>query len=462
MRYIIVFDVEGEKEMNSELSKRELFETVPVKKAVATLAVPTIISQIVTIIYNLADTFFVGQLNNPYMVAAVTVVSPWFNLLTALGNLFGIGGSSLISRLLGAKRDNEVKYVSSLSIYSGIIITFIFSLLSLLFQGPLLIVLGASSNNIQYAQSYLFWTVILGGIPTTLAMTMAHLLRGEGKAKFASIGMMLGEILNIILDPLFIFGLGLGFLGAAIATATSNLVSTLFFIYIFYRVKKQTTMSLNISYFNTSYLKPVLSVGIASALTTLLANVSNMVIISLASGYGDIPVAAYGIVKRIDMFPLNISFGLCQGIMPLVGYNYASKNYQRMKEISSFSWKVSLSIAFFFLICFTSLASFILPAFIEDPQTSQLGAEFLRIACLAVPFTAINALIIYTLQAMGKGVESAILTVCRQGLLNIPILFIMNHFVGLYGMIWVQLVIELIVLPIVIIMYRRVLKQIKV
>ena len=138
MRYIIVFDVEGEKEMNSELSKRELFETVPVKKAVATLAVPTIISQIVTIIYNLADTFFVGQLNNPYMVAAVTVVSPWFNLLTALGNLFGIGGSSLISRLL-----------------------------------------GASSNNIQYAQSYLFWTVILGGIPTTLSMTMAHLLRGE-------------------------------------------------------------------------------------------------------------------------------------------------------------------------------------------------------------------------------------------------------------------------------------------
>lgn len=156
MRYIIVFDVEGEKEMNSELSKRELFETVPVKKAVATLAVPTIISQIVTIIYNLADTFFVGQLNNPYMVVAVTVVSPWFNLLTALGNLFGIGGSSLISRLLGAKRDNEVKYVSSLSIYSGIIITFIFSLFSLLFQGPLLIVLGASSNNIQYAQSYLF------------------------------------------------------------------------------------------------------------------------------------------------------------------------------------------------------------------------------------------------------------------------------------------------------------------
>ena len=156
------------------------------------------------------------------MVAAVTVVSPWFNLLTALGNLFGIDGSSLISRLLGAKRDNEVKYVSSLSIYSGIIITFIFSLFSLLFQGPLLIVLGASSNNIQllgassnniqYAQSYLFWTVILGGIPTTLAMTMAHLLRGEGKAKFASIGMMLGGILNIILDPLFIFGLGLGFL----------------------------------------------------------------------------------------------------------------------------------------------------------------------------------------------------------------------------------------------------------
>lgn len=436
-----------------KVKEKELFETMPVHKAVATLAIPSIISQIVSIIYNLADTFYIGQLGNPYMVAAVTLVYPWFNILTALGNLFGIGGSSLISRLLGVDKKSDIKRVSAFCFYGGMVVTFSFSLCSLIFRMPLLHFLGASEENYNYACTYLLWVVVIGGIPTMLNMTLAHLLRSEGHAQKASAGMMFGGILNIILAPVLMFGMGMGFIGSAVATACSNAASVIFFLVIFYRMRNQTAMSLNICHFSLHFVRTIFSVGLASALTTALANASNMVIVKFASGYGDIPIAAYGIVKKIDLFPLGICMGLCQGFMPLVGYNYAAKNYKRMREISVFSWKTAMVIAASFVVCFFSFAPWIMQAFIQEEQTSILGATFLRIACLAVPFTAVNALIIYTLQAMGKGVQSTVLTICRQGLLNIPCLLLMNWLVGLYGMIWTQLIIEVLMLPVTIGMY---------
>lgn len=175
-----------------------------------------------------------------------------------------------------------------------------------------------------------------------LSMTLAHLLRSEGHAKHASAGMMFGGILNLILDPLLMFVAGMGFVGSAIATACSNLASVLFFLVIFYRLQGKTMLSLSIHNVSIKFARPIFSVGIASAMMTVLANASNMVIVKLASGYGDIPVAAYGIVKRIDLFPLGICMGLCQGFMPLVGYNYAAKNYKRMRQISVFSWKTAM------------------------------------------------------------------------------------------------------------------------
>ncbi len=446
-----------------EISEKELFETIPVRRAVAALAVPTIISQIVSIIYNLADTFFIGQMGDPYMVAAATLVYPWFALLTALGNLFGIGGSSLASRMLGAKREKEIKHVSSFCFYSGICVTLVFAAFSLLFRSHLLRFLGGSEENIGYAETYLIWVVVLGGVPTVLSMILAHFLRSEGHAKLASAGMMTGGILNIILDPLFIYGLHMGFMGAAVATALSNLISMLFFLACYCRMKERTVVSLSPHHFSMRFAGQVFSVGIASALTQGLSNLSNMTIVKLSSGYGDIAVAAYGIVKKIDMFPLGISMGLCQGVMPLEGYNYAAKNYKRMKDVSVFSWKAASAVALCFMGSFLAFAPWLLQSFIRDGQTGELGTTFLRIACLAVPVQSVNALIIYTLQAMGKGTQSTALTVCRQGFLNIPMLVMMNWMFGLYGMIWTQLVIELIMLPATLGMYavtwRKLTKQ---
>ena len=184
-----------------EQSDKYLFESMPVPKAVATLAVPTIISQVVTMIYNLADTFFVGQIGNPAMVAAVSLVSPWFNLLTALGNLFGLGGSSLISRMLGAKKHGNIKHVAAFSVWGGAAVTLVFSLGTFLARGPLLRFLGASPDTYGYAESYLFWVVVMGGIPTMVSLTLGHLLRSEGHAREASAGMMFGGILNVVPDP---------------------------------------------------------------------------------------------------------------------------------------------------------------------------------------------------------------------------------------------------------------------
>ena len=438
----------------AQFSERELFESVPVPKAVAALAVPTVISQVVTMIYNLADTFFIGQTGDPLMVAGVSLVSPWFNLLTALGNLFGLGGSSLISRMLGVKKESEIRYVSAFSIWAGAAATACFSAVSFLAREALLTFLGASPDNYRYAEDYLFWVVAVGGMPTMVSLAMGHFLRSEGHVKEASAGMMFGGILNVILDPLLIFGLGLDVAGAAIATAFSNAASVVFFAAQYARLKSRTSVSFRLKYFTFKYVGPVFSVGLASALATALGNASNMVMVHLASGYGDIPVVAYGVVKRIDQFPLNVSMGLCQGIMPLVGYNYAAGHYRRMRSVSYFSWKAALIFSACCVACFTVFAPQILHLFIPEAETSTLGASFLRIACLAVPLTAVNFLISYTLQAMGKGVQSAVLTSCRQGLLNIPLLILMNLTVGLYGMIWTQMVVEVIMLPVSLGMYR--------
>ena len=394
----------------ADYTEKELFETLPVPRAVAVMALPTVISQVVTMIYSLADTFFIGQLGDPAMVAAVSLVSPWFNLLTALGNLFG---------------------------------------------------LGASPDTYGYAESYLVWVVVIGGVPTMVSLSLGHLLRSEGQAGPASAGMMFGGILNVVLDPVLIFGFHMNVAGAAIATALSNAASVVFFVIQYMRLGDRTAVSLNPKYFTLRFGKDVFSVGLASALATALGNASNMVMVRLASGYGDIPVAAYGIVKRIDQLPLNVSMGLCQGFMPLVGYNFAARNYQRMRRISTFSWKTAMVMSACFVACFAVFAPQILHLFIPEEQTSALGARFLRIACLAVPFTSVNFLISYTLQAMGKGAQSAVLTFSRQGLLNIPLLIVLDITIGLYGMIWTQLVVELIMLPVSLGMYMHTFRKLQ-
>lgn len=425
-------------------SKTELFERMPVGRALLTMAIPTIISQLITMIYNLADTFFIGMSNDPYKVAAASLVSILFFMLNSLSNLFGVGGGSLLSRLLGEKRDEEAKRVGAFSIYGSLAIAAAYSSVSFFFTEPLARLLGASDNTVGYASSYLFWVVVVGGVPSTISLTMSHLIRSAGYSKESGIGLALGGISNIILDPLFMFVIlpkGNEVTGAAMATCLSNVITLIYFIFVYVRLKDKAPLSFSPrkTRISKKLIGAIFSIGLPSAITALLANISSIIKNNLTASYGDIELAAYGIVMKADMLPLNIGMGLCQGMMPLVAYNYAAKNYPRMRAFTRAAQISGMAVAGVFIVISEIFAPRIVWLFIKDEATISYGKDFLRIACLATPFMISNFQKIYCLQSMGKGKESLILGIFRQGLFAIPLLFILNHLLGLYGVVAAQI-----------------------
>ena len=446
--------------------KTALFESMPVGRALLVMAIPTIVSQLITMIYNLADTYFIGMTNDPYKVAAASVVSILFFVLTSLANLFGVGGGSLMSRLLGEKKETDAKRVGVFSIYGSLMVAIVYSLVCFLFTKPLARLLGASDNTIGYATSYLFWVVVVGAIPATLSMTMSFLLRSVGRSKESGIGLAIGGISNIILDPLFMFVIlpaGQEVTGAALATLLSNVISLGYFLFIYYKLKDKTILSISPKFLRIEkkYALDIFAIGLPSALTGLLANLTHLIKNNLTSGYGDIEMAAYGIVQKADMLPLNIGMGLCQGMMPLVAYNYASKNYKRMKSFTITAQVIGMIVAGVCILVFELLSPQIMWLFIKDEKTIAYGAKFLRIACLATPFMIANFQKIYCLQAMGKGKESLFLGILRQGLVAIPIILILNYFFGLFGIVSAQLVSDAITFIFSTIIYQRVYNKLQ-
>ena len=445
-------------------TNKELFETMPIPKALATLAIPTIISQLITMIYNLADTFFIGKSNDPYKIASASIAFILFFIMNALSNLFGVGGGSLISRMLGQHQEDEAKKVCAISIYGTLLVTIIYIIICNIFMDPLLRLMGASDNTIGYASAYIIWVVIVGGIPSSVSMTMAHLLRSVGYAKQASFGLGMGGVLNIILDPLFMFVIlpaGYEVTGAAVATMLSNVCSLIYFIIIVLRLRSTNVLtgSPRIAVHGMKYIGQILAVGLPSALSSLLNCLANMVVNNLMSTYGDIPIAAMGIVKKIDMLPMNVGMGLCQGMMPLVAYNYASKNYKRMREAISCARISGMAFAGFCIVMFELFTGTIVRLFVEEPNTLQMGIVFLRICCIATPVMISNFQMNFTFQAMGKGKEALLLSCCRQGLVNIPLLFVMKHFFGLYGIAWTQLLADGITMLISVVLYRMIIQK---
>lgn len=443
---------------------KAVFETMPVPRALAKLAVPTIISQLITMIYNLADTFFIGRTNDPDKVAAATLAFVLFFLLNAIANLFGVGGGSLISRLMGRQQHGEVKKVCAVSFYGTILVSLIYSLCIWLFMDPLLRLMGASDATIGYASGYLFWAVVVGAVPTTLSMTMAHLLRSEGYAKQASLGLGMGGVINIVLDPLFMFVLmepGKEVTGAAIATMLSNVITLIYFLVLFLRMRGRSILSLSPRHLPAGlpYLGQVLMVGFPTALGNLLASLSNMAVNRLVANVGDVELAAIGIVKKIDMLPLNVGMGLCQGMMPLVSYNYASKNYLRMRSSAHYARMAGLIFAALCVVSFELLADPIVRLFIDDQQTVELGRDFLRILCLATPLMFCNFSFVFTLQAVGKAPQSLLVSACRQGLIKLPLLFLLDRLFGLTGVIWTQFVADAISLVIAWLVYHHTMRN---
>ncbi len=445
--------------------KIEIFETMPVSSAVRTMALPMVISQIIVLIYNMADTFYLGRTNDPLMVASVSMILPAFNLTLSIAGITGVGGGTLISRLLGAGETREAEKVSSFSIWFAVLIAGLFSLCVALFMDPLLRALGAGADTIDFARQYTFFVLVLGGIPTVMSNVLSNLIRSVGYSRQASFGIAMGGVLNILLDPLFMFVFlpaGYEVLGVGIATCTSNYTACLYFIITIYRTHKEHVITANLKKGMPTgkSIRSVFGVGIPSSVATLLFDVDYVVLDRLMVNYGDIPLAAIGIVLKAERFPLNVGIGICQGVEPLIAYNYSSGNHKRMDEIINYSRRIGLLIAIASVCLYEIFARQLLQFFIAEEETVLLGTNFLRIRILATPFMFLCFSMVHIFNAFGRGRVALFLGVTRWAVINIPMLFILNNLFGIYGLVWSQLVSDILMATISYVIYHFYRKRI--
>lgn len=415
----------------------DLFEKAPVPKAVATMAVPTMISMLVVVIYNMADTFFIGQTKDPLQVAAVSLATPVFMIFMALGHLFGIGGSSAISRALGERRKDRAWHISSFCCYGSLGLGVMVAVISVLGMEQILHMIGASENTIGFARQYL--TIISIGAPTIMFSTaFANILRGEGASRESMVGNLLGTIVNIILDPVMILGLGWGVSGAALATIIGNIAAC--FFYISYYVRGKSMLSIHVKDFRMGegIAASVAAIGIPASLNNILMSFANIILNQALVGYGDTPVAAMGVALKSNMLVVLLQIGLCVGIQPLIGYNYGSGNKKRLMQVFKFTSVVSVIMGMLLTLFMIIARKTMIQVFINDAEVVSYGIRMVVALQLSAPFIGILFLCINTIQGMGKALPSLILTVCRQGLIFIPLIFILNALLGLDGVIYAQ------------------------
>lgn len=407
------------------------------------MILPSIVSQIIVLIYNMADTFYVGQTHNPYMVAATSLILPVFNISICIAGLAGVGGGSLVSRLLGQGREDEARRVGTFSLYLGLSISALFALVMGLFMRPILELLGAGDNTYDYARQYAFCVIVAGGIPTVLSNVLSNLLRSIGRSTAAGFGIVLGGVLNIALDPLFMFVLlpdGQEVFGAGVATCLSNCIACGYFIVVLLLSGKGAVITFNprVGLAERSSIAAVFAVGVPSAVTSFLFDLDYVILDRLMTSYNDLALAAIGIVLKVERFPLNVGVGICQGMMPLVGYNYSAGNRKRLKDTIILSLGIGLVIAAISILLYELFAAPLTRLFLDDAQTVELAAAFLRARVLATPLMFISFFTVYLFQAFGKGRISLLLGVVRWLGFNIPMLYILNHIVGMYGLVWSQ------------------------
>lgn len=426
--------------MTNSVGKKELFESMPVRKALLSLAVPTIISQLINLIYNTADAIYLGQTGDAYKTASVTLAFTVFLLTLSFFNLFGVGGGSLIARLSGRGEEEKAKSVCAFSFYGGIAIALLYSLIISVFETPLLNLLGASENTEGYARQYIFYVVILGNLPVILSGVCSHLLRNAGYAKQAGFGLSAGGVLNIILDPLFMFVIlpkGMEVTGAAVATLISNVAACTYLVIALVRLSKKSVLSADpreIKNITKKELKELFAVGVPSAILTGLFDIANVFLNALMSAYGDLQLAAIGIVAKIERLPNAICIGICQGMMPLVAYNFASGNHKRMNDVIRTTRIYGVCISLGCMALFQLIAPWLCKAFLSvkngDPTAAEItlgfAEVFLRIRVCASVFQFFNYSGSFTMQGVGYGTGTLIHAIVRIVVLYIPFMYLFS------------------------------------
>ncbi len=427
--------------MNRE-KERYLFENSPVIRAIISLALPSVFGQIILVIYNMADTYFVGLTNSDVKLTAVTVCMPAFMFLSAIANLFGIGGASVVSRMLGGGKRDEAKMASSFAFWGCVFTAAVYSLGTFLFADRFLDLLGGGDELVHpLAKEYLLIVVAAGGIVTATNTLLSHLIRAEGRSLQASLGIVIGGLFNIALDPIFMFVIlsrGNEVLGAALATMLSNVITLIYYTVFILSHRHGLILSIKprSGMFKNGIPRDVISIGIPACLMTLCENISYAVLEKLMYAHGMASQAGIGVAKKVNMLAHSVVRGMAQGVLPLIGYNYASGNRTRMRKVVRLSAATSLIIS---LLCMGAGLLFSHPLigiFIQAENASHAyGASFLRILCIGAPFSAWAYTVISFFQATGHMEKSLVLALLRKGILDIPLMFVLDRFFGRYGLV---------------------------
>ena len=440
------------KEIMEEKNQLELFSSGKVSTAVLKNAIPAMVAMLMVLVYNLADTFFIGQVRNDLQVAAVAMCTPVFLMFMAVGTVFGLGGTSVIARALGEGRIEYARKVSSFCMWSCVCIGVVMAGAFLLCMDKLLMLMGVSADVWSYAKTYMT-IVTFSGPFVILSNCFSGILRAEGQANTSMMGMLLGNVVNIILDPIMILLLNWQIAGAAIATVIGNVLAGCYYL-LYYR-KGTSLLSIHPRDFRMGggICKNVLVIGIPAALGSLLMSVSQILLNGRLIGYGDMPVAGMGVASKVTMITGMVCIGLGQGVQPLLGYCVGAGNWERFRKALNFSLIFAFALSTVMTgICYL-LTEQIVNLVLTNPDAFDYGCRFARILLTTSFLFGVYYVLTNTLQAMGAATPSFIINLSRQGILFIPMLFVLESLLGLEGLLWAQPVVDVLSLLLAVALY---------
>ena len=434
--------------------ENDLFEHAPVHKAYFKLALPVVFGMVVSLVYNMVDTYFIAQTGNTDLVAGVSLGAPVFTLMIALGDIFGLGGSSVISRLFGQKKEEDGRRLSIFCFYAAIFCGMIVTAALLLFRQPILRLLGTDSHTAIYASQY--YTFLALGAPfIILSFTPSNLLRTEGLANASMAGTVLGAVVNMILDPVFISLFGLGAAGAAIATVIGNICTDLYFIWVLLKKSRRLSIIPKGFFISLPEMGEIFAIGIPASVTNLMQSFGIALMNRFLLPYGNERVAAMGIVMKVNMIAVLVLVGFAFGAQPLVGYNYGAKNYRRLKEILRFCYGFECGLAVV-LACVLSLAAPVLiRLFMQDAAIVETGIPMLRMQQAGMLFVAVILVTTCTFQSAGKAWGAFWLSVSRQGVIFAIVIVVASHLAGYTGVICSQAVADMLTALLAVLLFGR-------
>ncbi|MFR8870217.1 MATE family efflux transporter [Paraclostridium sordellii] len=437
--------------MENTQSNIKYLKDEPIKKAIAHLSIPMMIGMSVGTIYNVINAYFIGLVHDTAMLSAITLGLPIFTVLMAFGNMFGVGGGTFVTRLVAQNEVDRAKKVAGYTFYTSIIVGLLIAVFACLLMNPIVKLLGADSNTLNYTTQY-STTLFIGGFAVILNFALEQIVRSEGASKESMYGMFVSVVVSIILDILFILVLDLHVYGAALSMVIANIASSIY--YIWYLNAKSENLKGFLYHFKISVKDQIeiYKIGVSELIQCAFLIVTTLLLNNFAMEYGDNVVASFGIALRIAQLPEFFTMGIVLGVMPLIAYNFSNKNISRLKEGIKYSSIFIISIAVVFAGIVYMFRGQVIQAFSDDPSVLSIGAYILVAMLVSALFNGMTTLFMTIYQASGEGMATGIMAI-SQGCLYIPMVIVLHYYFGLHGLVWSITITEVITCLIGLILY---------